>query len=117
MKQILFVLAFLWLVGSAQGATIYVDKDSGCPCSVNTGDPYCTIASAVFGGAAGDIIRIRNAASAYDEAVTPNASGTLANLIIIEPDTGHTPILTSSGCNSTTGAINIVRGVIRRFKT
>jgi hypothetical protein len=92
-KGYLFTLLFSLLAPVANGATIYVDKDNSCPGSGTTGSPYCSIQNAFDAVAAGDTIRIRDAASAYDQAAILQTSGTSGSRITIEPDTGHNPTI------------------------
>lgn len=87
-----FLFLFLLVVCPAQAATIYVDKDNSCDGSGITGDPYCSIALAVTNASTNDVIRIRDAASAYSETITTTKSG-----ITVEPDTGHNPTIRNAG--------------------
>lgn len=101
----IWTFIFLLAASLAQAATIYVDKDVSCPSS---GGVYCSIQNglnAVTGG--GDIVRIRDAASAYDENATLSTSGSSGNPVIIEPDTGHNPTLRHTGSSGANGVINL----------
>ena len=89
----LMALLLAFFAADAYGATLYVDKDNSCPGSGTTGSPYCSIQNAFDVVNAGDSIRIRDAASNYTTNSTLSRSGTSANPIIIEPDTGHNPNL------------------------
>ena len=97
MKRLLFAILFLLSAQSAQATIYYVDKDNGCPGTGTTGDPYCSIQNAVNAVAAGDTIRIRDAASAYTEQIQTNKAGTSGSPIIVEPDSGHNPTLYNTG--------------------
>jgi hypothetical protein len=100
------LLILLLLVGSANAADLFVDKDNGCPGSGTTGSPYCSIQNAFNAVAAGDTIKIRDAASSYDEGAVLTTTGTVGNPITIQPDTGHNPTITKTGG---TAAIEIRR--------
>jgi hypothetical protein len=111
-KRLSFILAFgltaaLFVLGSAQAAIIYVDKDNPCPGAGTDANPYCSIQRAFNVAVAGDRIRIRDSATPYDESATAQNSGTSGNPITVEPDIGHHPILRYSGNGATTGVINI----------
>src|SRR5215510_2501586 len=88
----LVVLVWVFFMGSADATTIYVDKDNACPGSGSTRNPYCSIQNALnhTGLVPGDHIKIRDAASAYDESSTTKSDGsvdgTASNPIVIEPD-------------------------------
>jgi parallel beta-helix repeat protein len=102
----LFSFLILGLTTS-QAATIYVDKDNPCPGSGTSTNPYCAIQNAFNKVTAGDTVRIRTAASPYSESAVLTVSGTPANPIIIEPDSGHMPTLRNSGANAQTGVIRL----------
>jgi hypothetical protein len=92
-----FILIALF-TSSADAAILYVDKDNACPGAGTDGNPYCSIANAEGAVAAGDTIRIRDAASAYSETITTTKFGTSDGVrITVEPDTGHNPTLRNAG--------------------
>jgi hypothetical protein len=91
-----------------QAAIIYVDKDNACPGAGTSESPYCSIQNAFNAVAAGDTIRLREAASPYNEKATVrNKSGTATHPIIVEPDIGQHPILRYAGNGALRGAIEI----------
>lgn len=105
-----FIAGRLFILTPIEAAVIYVDKDSPCPGVGTSGNPYCSIQNAFNAVAAGDTIRIRKAATPYDEyaAVTDSAqSGTARNPIIVEPDIGHDPIIRYTGNSAMRGAIHL----------
>jgi parallel beta helix pectate lyase-like protein len=110
MKRIFLALVLLSsLCVSAESAIIYVDKDNSCPGAGTTDNPYCSIQNAFDRNLKrGDSIRIRDAATAYDQnALLNNKSGSSGNPIIIEPDTGNNPTIRYSGNGSQNAAIEI----------
>ena len=79
-----------------QAAIIYVDKDNSCPGSGTSASPYCSIQNAVYLVNAGDTIRIRDAATPYNETILTTRSGRSGAPITVEPDVGHNPTLRNS---------------------
>src|SRR5215470_967293 len=90
-----------------QATILYVDKDSPCPGAGTTGVPYCSIQNAFNMVNPGDTIRIRNAASPYDQNAKTTRSGTASSPIVLEPDIGNTPIIRYTGGGSQRAAIEI----------
>ena len=113
MRKLNSQLAGLILVGSlsclarVHAAVIYVDKDNSCPGSGASNSPYCTIQAAFKVAHPGDIIRIRDSATPYDERAVATRSGTANAPITVEPDAGHHPTLRYSGRNAQAGVIEI----------
>jgi hypothetical protein len=105
---ILFVglTAGLCMHVTAHAAILYVDKDYACPGNGSSATPYCSIQNAFNVVNAGDTIRIRDSATPYDENAILTRSGTSSGRILIEPDSGHNPILRLSG-STLTGAIDL----------
>lgn len=94
------ILGWLYLLSPVQAAFIYVDKDSACPGSGSADNPYCRLQDAFEAASAGDTVRIRQAATPYDEYVAVLKSihsGQPGQPITVEPDSGHQPILRYSG--------------------
>ncbi len=89
-------------------ATLYVDKDTSCPGQGTSDDPYCAMQRAFEHVACGDRIRIRQAKTPYDESAVAQKPSCLATArIVVEPDTGHTPILRYTGKGSRDGVIEL----------
>jgi hypothetical protein len=86
---------------------IYVDKGNSCPGSGTSNSPYCNIQAAFNVVRPGDVVRIRNSTTPYDERAVATRSGTSSAPITIEPDVGHHPTLTYSGRSAQAGAIEI----------
>lgn len=107
MRKFLLTILFLLVASPASAAILYVDRDNSCPGSGTTGSPYCSIQNAFDVVNAGDSIRIRDSASAYDANSILTRSGTVGSRIIIEPDTGHNPTIRYTGSGAQTGAITI----------
>jgi hypothetical protein len=103
----LFIFGSLSCLAPAEAAIIYVDKDKSCPGSGTSSSPYCTIQGAFNVARPGDVIRIRDAATPYDESAVATRSGTASAPITIEPDVGHHPKLRYSGRNAQAGVIEI----------
>ena len=99
------ILGFLLTSGlftmPAQAAILYVNKDNACPGSGTSASPYCSIKNAVNAVNAGDTIRIRDAATPYNEMIQTSKSGTSGSPITVEPDTGHNPTIYNNGNGST----------------
>src|SRR5262245_46762564 len=91
------LISGFFVIAPARATIIYVDKNNVCPGSGTSVAPYCSIANAVNVVNAGDTIRIRNAATPYNETIQTNKSGTPSNPITIEPDVGHNPTIRNSG--------------------
>src|SRR5260370_32818650 len=91
----------------AAAAIIYVDKEKSCPGAGTDSRPYCSIRNAFEVVNPGDDIRIRNSATPYDESAIATRSGTAAAPIIIEPDTGHHPILRYTGKGAMAAVIKL----------
>jgi hypothetical protein len=92
----------------AEAVILYVDKDNkSCPGSGSSSTPYCTIQAAFNVARPGDVIRIRNAATPYDEKAVTTRSGTASAPITVEPDVGHLPRLRYSARNAQAGVIEI----------
>jgi parallel beta helix pectate lyase-like protein len=109
MKKLFFVLAIVMiLVASQVGATIrYVSKDDA---NCGTGNVYCSIQAAFNATTtAGDVIRVRNASTSYNETAYAPAriDGTANNPIIVEPDVGHNPNIINTSGGSWVGAITL----------
>ena len=104
-----FALLLILTTAQADGVPIlYVDRDHACPGQGTDREPYCSIQQAFDHVACGQRIRIRQSDLPYDEnAVAQAPSCTEANRIIVEPDTGHTPILRYSGNGLADGAIEL----------
>ena len=94
---------------SAHAAMIYVDRDHPCPGTGSSASPYCTIQRAFEHPplGPGDVIRIRESATPYDERATLGVSGLEGNPVIIEPDAGHAPVIRYTGNGARAGAIEI----------
>lgn len=103
----LIIFASLSYLATAQAEVIYVDKDKSCPGSGSSNSPYCNIQAAFNVASPGDVIRIRDSASPYDEKAVATRSGTSSAPITVEPDVGHHPKLRYSGRNAQTGVIEI----------
>jgi hypothetical protein len=74
---------------------LYVDQDDpGC----RPGGPvYCRIQAAVNAAGPGTAVRVRDAATPYDEPVVfQNKSGTASHPIVLEADQGQRPVLTNT---------------------
>ena len=103
MWKIIFGLVLtigLFVTVPVQAAIIYVNKDNACPGSGTSAAPYCSIANAVNAVNAGDTIRIRDAATPYNETIETSKNGTSGSPITVEPDIGHNPRLLNSGNGS-----------------
>ena len=102
-------LLLIWTAAQADAVQVlYVDRDSICPGRGTSQEPYCSIQQAFDRVTCGQRIRIRQSERPYDEnAVAHTPSCTEAERIIVEPDTGHTPILRYSGNGSPDGAIEL----------
>jgi len=96
---ILFIglAAGLSMLVPAQAAILYVDKDNACPGNGLSATPFCSIQNAVNVVNAGDTVRIRDAATPYNETIQSTRTGTAGNPIRVEPDIGHNPQLRNSG--------------------
>ena len=99
-KVIFGLVLTLFVAVPARAAILYVDKDNGCPGTGSTSNPYCSISNAVNAVKAGDTIRIRNAATPYNETIETNKSGTSGSPITVEPDAGHNPTILNNGNGS-----------------
>jgi len=96
--MIVLVLLLLFVAAPVEATIIYVDKDNACNGAGTTGNPYCSITLAVAAVAAGDTIRIRDAASAYSETINTTKTGTNDGArITVEPDIGHNPTIQNAG--------------------
>ena len=103
----LFIFGSLSCLTTVQASVIYVDKDKSCPGSGTSNSPYCSIQAAFNVADPGDVIRIRDSATPYDERAVATRSGTASAPITIEPDVGHHPKLRYSGRNAQAGVIEI----------
>ena len=105
----LISLALIGICGASktQAAILYVDKDSPCPGAGTTGVPYCSIQNAFNTADPGDTIRIRNAATPYDQNAVAKRSGTANGPIIVEPDSGHNPTIRCTKSGALVAAIQI----------
>ena len=103
----LFIFGSLSCLTTVQAAVIYVDKDKPCPGSGTSNSPYCNIQAAFKVARPGDVIRIRDSATPYDERAVATRSGTSKAPITVEPDVGHHPKLRYSGRNAHAGVIEI----------
>ncbi len=83
----------------------YVSKDYVGTQTGSSDQPFNTIQAACDVVNPGESIRIRTSAAPYDATTTVTRSGSIAGQIIIEPDIGHTPILTYSGSGSGEAAL------------
>jgi hypothetical protein len=93
---------------AVQAAILYVDNTRSCPGSGTTTAPYCSIQNAFNVVNAGDTIRIRTGTGIYDQsALVSNRSGTQANPVILEPDTGASFIVRNSNGGTRQKAIEI----------
>jgi parallel beta-helix repeat protein len=111
-KKFAIMLSLIFLTGIVgatitEAAILYVDKDSPCPGAGTTGVPYCSIQNAFNAVDPGDTIRIRNAASPYDQNAIARRSGTASSPIILEPDSGHNPIIRFTGKGFQAAAIQL----------
>ena len=105
MKRYIFILLFLLIALPAWAINRYVDAD--CTNGLTTYVPateactggsdvvYSTIQNALTAVAAGDTIHVR--AGTYNGNITLSTSGTSGNYITLQPYTGETVYLTSSG--------------------
>jgi hypothetical protein len=103
----LFIFGSLSCLAPAEAVVIYVDKDKSCPGSGTSNSPHCTIQAAFNVARPGDVIRIRDSATPYDERAVATRSGTSTAPITVEPDVGHHPKLRYSGRNAQAGVIEI----------
>jgi hypothetical protein len=103
----LFIFGSFSCLAPAEAAVIYVDKDKSCPGSGTSNSPHCTIQAAFNVARPGDVIRIRDSATPYDERAVATRSGTSTAPITVEPDVGHHPKLRYSGRNAQAGVIEI----------
>jgi hypothetical protein len=103
----LFIFGSFSCLAPAEAAVIYVDKDKSCPGSGTSNSPHCTLQAAFNVARPGDVIRIRNSATPYDESAVATRSGTSKAPITVEPDVGHRPKLRYSGRNALAGVIEI----------
>jgi hypothetical protein len=111
-RRLSFILACgltaaLCVLGSAQAAILYVDKDNSCPGAGTDANPYCSIQNAFNVVNPGDTIRIRDSASPYDQSANLTRSGTAGTPIIIEPDVGHNPTIRFTGNGAINAAIHL----------
>src|SRR5262249_6949559 len=108
LRFILPALLFTFiLAGFANAAIIYVDNSVGCP---STRGVYCSIQNGINAVTqAGDIVRIRTGTGVYSETAsrTSGPDGNAGAPIIIEPDTGNTPVLRNASANSAVGVITL----------
>src|SRR5687768_2091727 len=80
----------------------YVDGDAQCPGDGSDAAPFCTLQGAFDNDAlaAGDEILVRTAAAPYEGAriggtdAPASISGTTDEPIVLQPDAGHSPVLT-----------------------
>jgi parallel beta-helix repeat protein len=110
MKLFWALAIFVITLGTqADAAIIYVDKDNSCTGDDGTdAEPWCSIQAAALVAVAGDTVRVRDSASAYNETISTFNNGTSALLpIIFEPDVGHTPTLSRVSAGSNNGMFNI----------
>ena len=103
----LFIFGSLSCLTTVQAAVIYVDKDKPCPGSGTSNSPYCSIQAAFNVADPGDVIRIRDSATPYDERAVATRSGTASAPITVEPDVGHHPKLRYSSPKAQAGVIEI----------
>ncbi len=116
-KAYLFALMFFMFAASVDAAILYVDKDNACNGDGSTGNPYCSIQLAVTNVNAGDTIRIRDAASAYSEAITTTKTGTSDSVrITVEPDTGHNPTIHNAGAGGSCATFYLQGGAYWTFQ-
>jgi hypothetical protein len=106
LASLLFVVS-LSCLATVHAAVIYVDKDDSCPGSGASNSPYCNIQAAFNVVRPGDVVRIRDSKTPYDERAVATRSGTSTAPITVEPDVGHHPTLRYSGRNAQAGAIEI----------
>ncbi len=105
--RLFFIVSLHWTTAEVEAVIFYVDKDRSCPGSGSSSNPYCSIQRAFDVARAGDTIRIRDAATPYDEKAVATRSGSSTAPIIVEPDYGHHPTLRYSGRNAQAGVIEI----------
>ena len=103
----LFIFGSLFCLTPSEAAIIYVDKDRPCPGSGVSNRPYCTIQAAFNAARPGDVIRIRDSATPYNEKAVATRSGTAKAPITVEPDVGHHPKLKNSARHAQAGVIEI----------
>jgi Right handed beta helix region len=103
----LIIFSSLSCIATVNGAVVYVDKDNSCLGSGTSTSPYCNIQAAFNVVRPGDVIRIRESATPYDERAVATRSGTPSAPIIVEPDIDHHPTLRYNGRNAQAGAIEI----------
>ena len=112
-RRLSFILAFgltaaLCVLGSAQAAIIYVNRDNSCPGDGSSGTPYCSIQNAFNAVKPGDNIRIRKASTPYDQSASVAVSGTATAPITLEADDpANPPIIRYTGNGSQTAAIRL----------
>jgi hypothetical protein len=108
MFSLTFALLSGWLLSvKAEAAIIYVDKSNACPGTGTATSPYCSLQNAFNAVNPGDTIRIRNAATPYDQNAVANRSGTATSPITVEPDVGHNPVLRYTGSGVQAAAIQL----------
>jgi parallel beta-helix repeat protein len=103
----MFIFGSLSWLNPVEAAIIYVDKDSSCPGSGSSTSPYCSIQRAFNIVRPGDVVRIRQSATPYNERAVGTTSGTVSSPITVEADVGHKPTLRYSATSAQTGTIEI----------
>ena len=92
----LISMTLLGLASIANADVFYADNGKPCPGTGSTTSPYCSLTIATTNRQCGDIIKVRTGAKSYNETIMiDKPSCPAAAPVVVQPDNGHYPVLTS----------------------
>jgi Right handed beta helix region len=100
-----FIAILMFQVSLAQAKVWYVHNAVKCPGKGTSESPFCKIQMGVDAAQPGDVIKVRQSQYAYTELVSLNKSGSPGNAIVLEADSGHSPVLKARSPGANIGAI------------